>query len=34
VNLYELLTGETFQAEVGSVEERIKRNLAARGYAK
>lgn len=34
VNLYELLTGETFRAEVGSVEERIKRNLAARGYLK
>ncbi len=34
VNLYERLTGETFQAEVGSVEERIKRNLAARGYLK
>jgi len=34
VNLYELLTGETFRAEVGSVEERIKRNLAAKGYLK
>ncbi len=34
VNLYELLTGETFRAEVGSVEDRIKRNLAARGYLK
>ncbi len=34
VNLYERLTGETFQAEVGSVEERIKRNLAARGYTR
>ncbi len=34
VNLYELLTGETFRAEVGSVEERIKRNLTARGYLK
>jgi phosphoribosylaminoimidazole-succinocarboxamide synthase len=34
VNLYERLTGETFRAEVGSVEERIKRNLTARGYLK
>ena len=34
VNLYERLTGEAFRAEVGSVEERIKRNLAARGYLK
>jgi phosphoribosylaminoimidazole-succinocarboxamide synthase len=34
VNLYELLTGDTFHAEVGSVEERIKRNLAARGYSR
>jgi len=32
VNLYELLTGEAFSSAVGSVEERIKRNLAAKGY--
>jgi len=34
LSLYELLTGETFRAEVGSVEERIKRNLSAKGYLK
>jgi phosphoribosylaminoimidazole-succinocarboxamide synthase len=34
VNLYEKLTGEPFRAEVGSVEERIERNLAAKGYLK
>jgi phosphoribosylaminoimidazole-succinocarboxamide synthase len=34
VNLYERLTGETFTSEIGSVEERIKRNLGARGYLK
>jgi phosphoribosylaminoimidazole-succinocarboxamide synthase len=32
VNLYELLTGQQFQAEPGSVEQRIQRNLSARGY--
>jgi phosphoribosylaminoimidazole-succinocarboxamide synthase len=32
VNLYERLTGETFRAAVGSVEARIKQNLAATGY--
>ena len=32
LNLFERLTGETFRSEVGSVEERIKRNLAAAGY--
>jgi len=32
LNLFERLTGETFHSEVGSVEERIKRNLAAAGY--
>jgi phosphoribosylaminoimidazole-succinocarboxamide synthase len=32
VEVFERLTGETFASEVGSVEERIKRNLKARGY--
>jgi len=32
LNLFERLTGETFRSQVGSVEERIKRNLAAAGY--
>jgi phosphoribosylaminoimidazole-succinocarboxamide synthase len=31
-NLFERLTGEVFQAEVGSVEERIRRNLVTHGY--
>ena len=33
LSLYERLTGETFRSEVGSVAERIKRNLASKGYA-
>jgi phosphoribosylaminoimidazole-succinocarboxamide synthase len=33
VSLYERLTGQEFRSEVGSVEARILRNLAARGYA-
>jgi phosphoribosylaminoimidazole-succinocarboxamide synthase len=32
VDVYERLTGETFTSAVGSVAERIKRNLAAKGY--
>jgi phosphoribosylaminoimidazole-succinocarboxamide synthase len=32
IELYERLTGETFVSAVGSVEERIRRNLAAKGY--
>jgi phosphoribosylaminoimidazole-succinocarboxamide synthase len=32
VKLYELLTGQTFRSEVGSVEERIRESLRARGY--
>jgi phosphoribosylaminoimidazole-succinocarboxamide synthase len=32
VDLYERLTGERFESEVGSVSERIRRNLAAGGY--
>jgi phosphoribosylaminoimidazole-succinocarboxamide synthase len=32
IDVYERLTGETFTSGVGSVEERIKRNLAAKGY--
>jgi phosphoribosylaminoimidazole-succinocarboxamide synthase len=32
VEVFERLTGETFASEVGSVEERIKRNLKAKGY--
>jgi phosphoribosylaminoimidazole-succinocarboxamide synthase len=32
IDVYERLTGDTFASGVGSVEERIKRNLAARGY--
>jgi phosphoribosylaminoimidazole-succinocarboxamide synthase len=32
LSLYERLTGEEFRSEVGSVEERIRRSLAARGY--
>jgi phosphoribosylaminoimidazole-succinocarboxamide synthase len=31
--VFERLTGQTFSSEVGSVEERIKRNLKAKGYA-
>ncbi len=34
VNLFEQLTGQPFEAEAGSVEQRIQRNLAARGYLK
>jgi phosphoribosylaminoimidazole-succinocarboxamide synthase len=32
IDVYERLTGETFTSGVGSVEDRIKRNLAAKGY--
>jgi phosphoribosylaminoimidazole-succinocarboxamide synthase len=32
VNLFEQLTGQTFQSQTGSVEERIRKNLAAHGY--
>jgi len=32
IEVYERLTGETFTSAVGSVEDRIKRNLAAKGY--
>jgi len=32
IDVYERLTGETFTSGVGSVAERIKRNLAAKGY--
>jgi phosphoribosylaminoimidazole-succinocarboxamide synthase len=32
IEAYERLTGEEFASTVGSVEERIKRNLAAKGY--
>jgi len=33
IEAFERLTGQTFASEVGSVEERIKRNLKAKGYA-
>lgn len=32
IEVYERLTGEAFTSGVGSVEERIQRNLAAKGY--
>ncbi len=32
IDVYERLTGETFASGVGSVEERIKRNLQSKGY--
>jgi phosphoribosylaminoimidazole-succinocarboxamide synthase len=32
VDVYERLTGETFVSEVGSVEDRIRRNLRAKGH--
>ena len=32
IEVFELLTGETFESEVGDVEARIERNLRARGY--
>jgi phosphoribosylaminoimidazole-succinocarboxamide synthase len=32
IEVFERLTGETFASEVGSVEERIRRNLRAKGY--
>jgi phosphoribosylaminoimidazole-succinocarboxamide synthase len=32
IEVYERLTGETFTSEVGSVADRIERNLAAKGY--
>ena len=33
IEVFERLTGQTFASDVGSVEERIKRNLKAKGYA-
>ena len=33
IEVFERLTGQAFASEVGSVEERIKRNLQAKGYA-
>ncbi len=33
IDVFERLTGETFTSEVGSVAERIARNLKAKGYA-
>jgi phosphoribosylaminoimidazole-succinocarboxamide synthase len=33
IEAFERLTGQTFASEVGSVEERIKKNLKAKGYA-
>jgi phosphoribosylaminoimidazole-succinocarboxamide synthase len=32
IEVFELLTGDRFQSEVGSVDTRIRRNLQARGY--
>lgn len=32
IEVFERLTGETFVSEVGSVEDRIRRNLGAKGY--
>jgi phosphoribosylaminoimidazole-succinocarboxamide synthase len=32
IDVFERLTGQTFASEVGSVAERIRRNLAAKGY--
>jgi phosphoribosylaminoimidazole-succinocarboxamide synthase len=32
MQVYERLTGESFESKVGSVEERIRANLAAKGY--
>jgi phosphoribosylaminoimidazole-succinocarboxamide synthase len=32
IDVFERLTGQTFASEVGSVESRIKKNLAAKGY--
>jgi phosphoribosylaminoimidazole-succinocarboxamide synthase len=32
LEVYEILTGERFESEVGNVEVRIRKNLAARGY--
>jgi phosphoribosylaminoimidazole-succinocarboxamide synthase len=32
IDVFERLTGQTFTSGVGSVEERIKKNLAAKGY--
>jgi phosphoribosylaminoimidazole-succinocarboxamide synthase len=32
IEVFELLTGQVFSSEVGSVEERIKRSLKAKGY--
>jgi phosphoribosylaminoimidazole-succinocarboxamide synthase len=34
IDVYERLTGERFVSAVGSVEERIKKNLVAKGYLK
>ena len=33
IEAFERLTGQKFESEIGSVEERIKRNLGAKGYA-
>ena len=33
IEVFERLTGQTFSSEVGSVEERIEKNLKAKGYA-
>jgi len=33
IEAFERLTGETFTSEVGSVADRIRRNLQAKGYA-
>jgi phosphoribosylaminoimidazole-succinocarboxamide synthase len=33
IDVFERLTGETFVSDVGSVEQRIKRTLTAKGYA-
>jgi phosphoribosylaminoimidazole-succinocarboxamide synthase len=32
IELFERLTGQTFSSDVGSVEERIQRNLKSKGY--
>jgi phosphoribosylaminoimidazole-succinocarboxamide synthase len=32
LQLFERLTGQTFESKVGSVEERIRANLKAKGY--
>ena len=32
IEVFELLTGETFESPVGSVDARIRANLKAKGY--